>query len=48
MEKEGFCDHEFGYGFFTKGQLRNDSDSMGMKYGKDTRGANSVVGVIVN
>jgi len=48
MNAKGFSDYVFGYSFFTKGQLRNNSDSMGLKYGKDTRGKQTTVGVIVN
>jgi len=48
MNSKSFSDMIFGYSFFTKGQLRHNSDSMGLKYGKDIRGKQTTVGVIVN
>jgi hypothetical protein len=29
---KSFCDYETGYAFFSKGQLRHDSDSMGKNF----------------
>lgn len=48
MEAKSFSDFPFGYAFFQKGQLRNNSDSMGLRYGKDVIGKPTVIGVIVN
>lgn len=48
MERNGFSDLAFGYSFFTKGQLRNHSASMGNKYGKEIKDKTCTIGVIVN
>jgi hypothetical protein len=48
MANNGFSDLPSGYAFFTKGQLRNNSGSMGLKYGKEIKDKTSTIGVIVN
>merc|ERR1712232_802996 len=48
MSKQSFSDMPFGYAFFQKGQLRNNNDSMGLKYGKEVKGKSTTIGVIVN
>ena len=48
MEEKSFSDFPFGYAFFQKGQLRNNNDSMGKKYGKEVKGKTTLIGVIVN
>lgn len=48
MTYSSFSDMPFGYAFFQKGQLRNNNDSMGKKYGKEVKGKTTLIGVIVN
>jgi hypothetical protein len=42
-----FCDHPSGFGFFTIGQLRNGSDSMGVVYSEKMTN-NGKIGIVLN